>query len=563
MRNTLRASYWVIVLLVAAGGSWAQVPIVNGWPQVQPSIDSRIACVDWITGSDANPGTMAAPYKTIAKGSTQLRDGFPDWLMLRNGSTWTETFPNWTKGGRSGAEPMVICGYGAGERPVLLCGTNTGISAGVFGPIPKSHLVLMDVWFQANTYNGANGTPTGVEFLGSWTDVTLANVRIGAPALGQPGGFLTNVVFQSDRSTQVMSDIRLVRCVITDAYRTADSAHAQGSFMAGIDRPSLIECFYDHNGWRDGHPEDCDIFRHNIYIQGHGGQTDDCKNATVIGTTSARAAGNDNQQRPGGIADNNLSIEGPWIFGTDGGTISNGVSILGRDINGANPYGVGVNPVDATAGASTIIKNYLCIGPVSSTNNIYGLGATNIRAWTLDHVVVWGWKNAAGQGIPVNFDGGSPAPTIVASNLEQKAPTSPVSFPEYMALLGAPPANRNENGYLAEVRKQSRANWRPEYTAASFNAWARSKFPGTFPQSAWSPNCDGSVTPPVVNVDDFACFLSHYGAESLLPEGPAKVGAYSNCDGSTAPPCINVADFSCFLAKYVAAVAAQGSTPNP
>jgi len=53
-------------------------------------------------------------------------------------------------------------------------------------------------------------------------------------------------------------------------------------------------------------------------------------------------------------------------------------------------------------------------------------------------------------------------------------------------------------------------------------------------------NCDGSVTPPVLNVNDFACFLNKY----------ASGDPYANCDGSTIPPVLNVNDFSCFLNKY-------------
>jgi hypothetical protein len=53
-------------------------------------------------------------------------------------------------------------------------------------------------------------------------------------------------------------------------------------------------------------------------------------------------------------------------------------------------------------------------------------------------------------------------------------------------------------------------------------------------------NCDGSTAAPVLNVQDFSCFLTRY----------ASGDAYANCDGSTATPVLNVQDFSCFLTKY-------------
>ncbi|MEX2217161.1 MAG: hypothetical protein WD749_00245 [Phycisphaerales bacterium] len=55
-------------------------------------------------------------------------------------------------------------------------------------------------------------------------------------------------------------------------------------------------------------------------------------------------------------------------------------------------------------------------------------------------------------------------------------------------------------------------------------------------------NCDGSTTAPVLNVQDFGCFLTRYAAGE----------AYANCDGSTTPPVLNVQDFGCFLTKYAA-----------
>jgi hypothetical protein len=55
-------------------------------------------------------------------------------------------------------------------------------------------------------------------------------------------------------------------------------------------------------------------------------------------------------------------------------------------------------------------------------------------------------------------------------------------------------------------------------------------------------NCDGSVAAPVLNVNDFQCFLNKFAAGD----------SYANCDGSTVPPVLNIADFQCFVNKYAA-----------
>ena len=53
-------------------------------------------------------------------------------------------------------------------------------------------------------------------------------------------------------------------------------------------------------------------------------------------------------------------------------------------------------------------------------------------------------------------------------------------------------------------------------------------------------NCDGSSAAPVLNVNDFACFINEF----------ASGNPYANCDGSTVPPALNVNDFVCFMGKF-------------
>ena len=55
-------------------------------------------------------------------------------------------------------------------------------------------------------------------------------------------------------------------------------------------------------------------------------------------------------------------------------------------------------------------------------------------------------------------------------------------------------------------------------------------------------NCDGSVTPPLLNIFDYLCFMTRFS------EGDAS----ANCDGSTAPPVLNIFDYICFQKKFIA-----------
>ncbi len=55
-------------------------------------------------------------------------------------------------------------------------------------------------------------------------------------------------------------------------------------------------------------------------------------------------------------------------------------------------------------------------------------------------------------------------------------------------------------------------------------------------------NCDASTISPILNVNDFSCFLNNYAAGN----------SYANCDASTIAPLLNVNDFTCFVNKYAA-----------
>jgi hypothetical protein len=60
------------------------------------------------------------------------------------------------------------------------------------------------------------------------------------------------------------------------------------------------------------------------------------------------------------------------------------------------------------------------------------------------------------------------------------------------------------------------------------------------PAAACYANCDNSTAPPILNANDFQCFLNKFAAAD----------PYANCDNSTAPPILNANDFQCFLNKF-------------
>jgi hypothetical protein len=64
------------------------------------------------------------------------------------------------------------------------------------------------------------------------------------------------------------------------------------------------------------------------------------------------------------------------------------------------------------------------------------------------------------------------------------------------------------------------------------------------------PNCDASTAAPLLNVEDFSCFINEFAAAQALPH-QQQLAHYANCDQSTTPPVLNVEDFSCFINRFV------------
>jgi subtilisin-like proprotein convertase family protein len=76
----------------------------------------------------------------------------------------------------------------------------------------------------------------------------------------------------------------------------------------------------------------------------------------------------------------------------------------------------------------------------------------------------------------------------------------------------------------------------------SLNSWSMTVTPGQLPTctGACYANCDASTVAPLLNANDFQCFLNKFAAND----------SYANCDGSTVIPTLNANDFQCFLNAF-------------
>src|SRR5262249_38337164 len=114
----------------------------NGWTDITPSRYTKIIYVSSSTGNDStcapasqpvNPAGVT-PCKTIQRGKSFMRDGYPDWLLLKKGDTWTnEAIGDICINGRPGKEPALFSSSSrpAAAKPVLRPHGNAGPRATV------------------------------------------------------------------------------------------------------------------------------------------------------------------------------------------------------------------------------------------------------------------------------------------------------------------------------------------------------------------------------------------------------------------------------------------------
>jgi hypothetical protein len=164
---------------------------------------------------------------------------------------------------------------------------------------------------------------------------------------------------------------------------------------------------------------------------------------------------------------------------------------------------------------------------------------------------IWDGGIGAYALLPVDEDGPGPAtPVLYVGGVFSEAGGSPARCiarwnpaSATWSSLGAGINNPGANVYAVA--------WLPKGPQAGLYAAGYFKSAGNVLSSHiahWAcgtrcySNCDGSSISPILNVNDFICFMNSYAAGQ----------SYANCDQSTIPPILNVNDFTCFMNRYAA-----------
>ncbi len=385
----------------------------QGWTVLQPNPETQLIFVSSSQGDDSRciaypaatipnlnaPSLSEPPCKTILKGQSLLRNGYPDWLLLKSGDTWNfdplneraNRFGYWNLSGRSELEPLVIQSYGVGERPLILTGTYSGFE-GYGVPSGTAHLFIRDLNFFPDAYDGTNGTPTGIGFLGYFRDVTVENVMVR--------GYFLGMYFQGYPEGYYPHDVRLRRSSVVDAYRVGGSPHSGGLFVGGVDGMRIDESLFDHNGWSETVPGAiATVFRHNIYLHSVSA------NVIATGNITARAAASG--FRPCNFAcENNLVLQNPVNLPGDPVNtkyLRNNVVLDSHDI-GTDPRGWGI--VGGVVPGAKVAGNIVA-HQQTGTGNTSGLDLTVVKDVTIEQNVVYDWTdNSRVLPVPEPANGG-------------------------------------------------------------------------------------------------------------------------------------------------------------
>ena len=260
----------------------------NGWSIITPDTETRIVYVSSTEGNDSlarpylsaevsdpfNPSGIHA-YRTIKAAYSQLRNGKPDWILLKKGDTFELNDRVWLKSGKSQSAHLVFGAYGDvnDKRPVI----DSGLGDVIKGTKDRSFVTITGIEFYASKRD-----PSSSNFVGWSTDTGSPTVFSNIAGNGLSGLHFENNRFNfyggalsiSSVNNAIVQNVVIRRNEILNSYST--TGHSQGVFMAHTDKVLIEENIFDHNGWYQQRPSDVAIntkkygyatfFNHNVYI---------------------------------------------------------------------------------------------------------------------------------------------------------------------------------------------------------------------------------------------------------------------------------------------------------
>jgi hypothetical protein len=352
---------------------------------------TRIIYVSSSTGNDTTGnGTQATPYATIGKGSSFIRNGSPDWLLLKCGDTFTNdnygninfsgpgmtVSPAWTTDADHTVSGVILLGYyGTGARPLLQSNTSTGFIT-IEGSNTFNNVAINGWEFYGYTRDPGNGSFTTAESLNQITALAIFNPGSNLILEDNKVSFCADGLDLEPASNygNVWNTFIMRRNVIVNNYlaQAGGGGKCQGIFVSGTSNYVLIEeNLFDLNGWNPTVANaDQNQFSHNFYTSVPGNIP-----FTYRRNIFARDAGGE-QFRQAGIINNNLflQIAASMACSTGQATFSYNVFQQACDRTGTNAavFGEGFHVEGVLPGSSS---NYDIVSNMSSSATAAPSGA--------------------------------------------------------------------------------------------------------------------------------------------------------------------------------------------
>lgn len=453
----------------------------EGWTIVdQVPGQSRLVYVSSSVGLNTNDGlTELTPKQTIVAGKALMRDGFPDWILLKAGDTFSEGDIRIEKCGASVDAKHVWTSYGTGDRPIL----KTGRLWYGEGVKPCEHMAILGLHFYeprndpaAPEYTGGSQTRFGFQILAAASDDVLIE--------GCKFTYCSTQMQIQGGLTTLMDNVTIRRNIFQNGTEF-------GVQVNWCQNAIIEENIFDKNGW-----DKRTVQLHNIYLKesqyaiirknllSRGGNMG-IKHASDHAVMASDFTIEDNtfwrcmlglgHSNPAGYYD-------PLVdFSHERGLVKDNVWMkVGKTIpyNSANTQAIGMNLenlLDTTFSGNIYAHN----DEILSGGEIFkfeaGASERNENI-TATNNVVYNWlstnKNSSGDYVlneadVINF--------VETNNLVEG---STYSDPErtlttYSQSIGG---TANEEDFLTIACNMSKAAWDSRYTATAFNSYVRVGF---------------------------------------------------------------------------------------
>ena len=353
-----------------------------------------------------NPSDIQA-YSTIAAAEAQMRDGYPDILLLKRGDDFGSGNTEWDKSGESATRPMIVAAYGDESLPRPIIGQFNIVTAGI-DFLVLAHLQLDDEEASARWRGPLN--------------YVLIEGCLMPPGSG--GGMA--IQHDSYGNGNISIDyLSLRRNVVAGRFRPSGAGgYVSGIYIDHAGNNLLIEeNVFDDNGRDEFDLPSAtnDQGSHNTYVMLNG-----ATNVIWRYNITSRASSHGIQAGNGGHVYGNLSVQDPiaiqlaredsWLQGVTTGNVEKNVILHGADTSSLSRRGWGI--IAANVNGLTIDDNIIGLNTESTYPRAFGV-SNQVRdtiqmrvrnvTWTDNIVHLWDGDPAYTDGHQFMLDAGDAA----------------------------------------------------------------------------------------------------------------------------------------------------------